>query len=101
MTAEMRHAADRPAERTTAEVRAATLAELAKDREQLLAELRAAAPGAKPGKPRWQVFRQSSRGTEYPVCKHRFGWVAERCARRQTRDEFELAVRYVARRAEA
>jgi hypothetical protein len=95
--------ARRAAERTPDEV----LAEVAQDREQLLAALNAA--GAKPGakcdvesvKSRWQVYLQSPRGTEYLTCTHRWGWVAELCARRRERHAAELAVRYVARRAES
>jgi hypothetical protein len=75
------------------------LAQAAQPREQLLAQLAAVEPSAKTS--RWQVCRQTSRGIEYPVCKHRFARVAEWCARRRTRKDPELAVRYIARRAEA
>jgi hypothetical protein len=82
------------------------LAQAAQPREQLLAQLAAAdvkpvKSGVKSVKSRWQVCRQTSRGIEYPVCKHRWGRVAEWCARRRTRKDPELAVRYNARRAEA
>jgi len=76
------------------------LAQAARPREQLLAQLAAADVKSVKSGVKWQVCRQTSRGIEYPVCKHRWGWVAEWCARRRTARDAELAVRYVARRAE-
>ena len=86
MTADLRAAADK-------------LAENARPREELLAELAAAKPFPHP----WRVVRQFTHlDTELVVCSHRFEVGADLCARmRATRHRSETGGHYTVRRAES
>lgn len=72
------------------------LAQAARPRDELLAEL-AAAKVAR----RWLVMLQGSDGAEYQVCQHRWELVAEGCARRRTARADQLGARFTVRRADA
>lgn len=84
----------------SADLRAAAekLAEQARPREELLAELAAAKPFPHP----WRVVRQFTHLPEIVVCSHRLEVGADICARlRATRHRTETGGHYTVRRAES
>ena len=75
------------------------LAEVAQDREQLLAAIRDAEP-ALTGP--WRVVRQYNDLPEQEICAHRYEWGADLCAYRRTaRHAHEIGAHFTVRRAES
>ena len=82
------------------------LAEVAEDREQLLAKLgtepaKHTAKSAKSVKP-WHVVRQFNHKPDVEICAHRWEWLADLCAYRRTAGHAsEIGVFYTVRRAKS
>lgn len=82
------------------------LADSARERDALQAQLAAAKSAKSAVKPvKYQVVRQSHHGgevVESDACRHRFGWVAQLCAHRRERQHAqETGIHYTVRRADA
>lgn len=98
MSADAKHSADRPS-------LDGQLADAARDREQILAELLAADIANHAVKRKgWTVVRQyCEKGdvVEHAMCRHRFERVAEWCARRRAWRHTATGGHYTVRRAKS